>query len=163
MITYTCTIRSSVSRLFLALVLVFTLSPVEMRTPPPVVDGKDFFQVTDELGKENSHFMVSEALLAVIEQVREGRGGKGGREGGGRRGEGGRRKGERREGGRRALHHPKSGRVVLYCSSYFRRLSFDVDKKYVRNEFKSFGLFRITSILLFSGKSLQGVREGGDL
>ena len=30
---------------------------------------KDYFQVTDELAKENSHFALSEALLAVVEQV----------------------------------------------------------------------------------------------
>ena len=34
-----------------------------------VVEEKDYFQVTDELAKENSHFAISEALLAVIEQV----------------------------------------------------------------------------------------------
>ena len=33
-------------------------------------DEKDYFQVTDELAKENSHFAMSEALLAVVEQVR---------------------------------------------------------------------------------------------
>ena len=35
---------------------------------PP--ESKDYFQVTDELSKENSHFSLSEALLSVIEQVR---------------------------------------------------------------------------------------------
>ena len=33
-------------------------------------DGqKDYFQVTDELSRENSHFSLSEALLTVVEQV----------------------------------------------------------------------------------------------
>lgn len=36
----------------------------------PLHDEKDYFQVTDELAKENSHFAMSEALLAVVEQVR---------------------------------------------------------------------------------------------
>ena len=30
---------------------------------------KDYFQVTDELSRENSHFSLSEALLTVVEQV----------------------------------------------------------------------------------------------
>ena len=30
---------------------------------------KDYFQVTDELAMENSHFVLSEALLSVVEQV----------------------------------------------------------------------------------------------
>ena len=34
-----------------------------------MAEEKDYFQVTDELAKENSHFAISEALLAVIEQV----------------------------------------------------------------------------------------------
>jgi len=34
-----------------------------------VVEGKDYFTVTDELSKENAHFALSEALLVVIEQV----------------------------------------------------------------------------------------------
>lgn len=33
-------------------------------------DEKDYFQVTDELSQENSHFALSEALLAVIEQYK---------------------------------------------------------------------------------------------
>lgn len=33
-------------------------------------DEKDYFQVTDELAQENSHFSISEALLAVIEQYK---------------------------------------------------------------------------------------------
>lgn len=36
-----------------------------------VPSEKDYFQVTDELSKENSHFALSDALLAVIEQVSE--------------------------------------------------------------------------------------------
>ena len=32
-------------------------------------DHKDYFQVSDELSRENSHFALSEALLTVIEQV----------------------------------------------------------------------------------------------
>ena len=35
----------------------------------PVAEEKDYFTVTDELSKENSHFALSEALLVVIEQV----------------------------------------------------------------------------------------------
>ncbi|XP_064394629.1 protein associated with UVRAG as autophagy enhancer-like [Halichondria panicea] len=38
--------------------------------PPSVPDTKDYFQVTDELSKENSHFALSEALLSVIEQYK---------------------------------------------------------------------------------------------
>ena len=30
---------------------------------------KDYFQMSDELSRENSHFALSEALLSVIEQV----------------------------------------------------------------------------------------------
>ena len=30
---------------------------------------KDYFQVSDELSQENSHFTLSEALLTVVEQV----------------------------------------------------------------------------------------------
>ena len=37
--------------------------------PSLLPDTKDYFQVTDELSKENSHFALSEALLSVIEQV----------------------------------------------------------------------------------------------
>ena len=37
--------------------------------PAQLQDEKDYFQVTDQLGKENSHFALSEALLAVVEQV----------------------------------------------------------------------------------------------
>lgn len=33
---------------------------------------KDYFQVTDELSRENSHFSISEALLTVVEQVQQG-------------------------------------------------------------------------------------------
>ena len=44
-----------------------------LKAPPPMSsvpwDEKDYFQVTDELAKENSHFTLSEALLAIIEQV----------------------------------------------------------------------------------------------
>lgn len=43
-----------------------------MKAPPTVsvaMETKDYFQVTDELSKENSHFALSEALLAVVEQV----------------------------------------------------------------------------------------------
>ena len=42
---------------------------VKTSTLSQVPNEKDYFQVTDELAKENSHFAVSEALLAVIEQV----------------------------------------------------------------------------------------------
>ena len=38
-------------------------------TLSPAQDEKDYFQVTDELAKENSHFAMSEALLTVVEQV----------------------------------------------------------------------------------------------
>lgn len=38
------------------------------RSPPR--DEKDYFQVTDELSQENSHFSLSEALVAVIEQYK---------------------------------------------------------------------------------------------
>lgn len=31
---------------------------------------KDYFQLTDELSEENYHFSLSEALIAVVEQVR---------------------------------------------------------------------------------------------
>ena len=30
---------------------------------------KDYFQLTDELSEENYHFSLSEALIAVVEQV----------------------------------------------------------------------------------------------
>lgn len=43
-----------------------TLSP---EVHVPVAEEKDYFTVTDELSKENSHFALSEALLVVIEQV----------------------------------------------------------------------------------------------
>ena len=33
-------------------------------------DEKDYFQVTDELSQENTHFSLSEALLVVIEQYK---------------------------------------------------------------------------------------------
>ncbi len=36
----------------------------------PPRDEKDYFQVTDELALENSHFTLSEALLSVIEQYK---------------------------------------------------------------------------------------------
>lgn len=39
------------------------------RSPQPR-DEKDYFQVTDELSQEHSHFNLSEALLAVIEQYK---------------------------------------------------------------------------------------------
>ena len=35
----------------------------------PMAEEKDYFTVTDELSRENSHFALSEALLVVIEQV----------------------------------------------------------------------------------------------
>lgn len=38
-------------------------------TLPSPASDKDYFQVSDELSKENSHFALSEALLSVIEQV----------------------------------------------------------------------------------------------
>ena len=37
-----------------------------------VTGQKDYFQVTDELSRENSHFSISEALLTVVEQVQQG-------------------------------------------------------------------------------------------
>ena len=62
---------------FLSSSFSFLLSEVKLSraikssTPSGQVPSeKDYFQVTDELSKENSHFALSEALLAVIEQVR---------------------------------------------------------------------------------------------
>lgn len=43
---------------------------VSVQSSPPPQDEKDYFQVTDELSRENSHFSLSEALLAVIEQYK---------------------------------------------------------------------------------------------
>ena len=45
-------------------------APVEPRGGVASGSGqKDYFQVTDELSRENSHFSLSEALLCVLEQV----------------------------------------------------------------------------------------------
>ena len=35
------------------------------------MEGKDTFQIQDELSKDNFHFILSEALLSVIEEVRK--------------------------------------------------------------------------------------------
>ena len=49
-----------------------SLSPPELRSlTASSQEEKDYFQVTDDLAKENSHFALSEALLTVVEQVRE--------------------------------------------------------------------------------------------
>lgn len=34
------------------------------------MDSKDTFQIQDQLSKENYHFMLSDALMSVIEEVR---------------------------------------------------------------------------------------------
>ena len=34
-----------------------------------LAEGKDTFQIQDELGKDNYHFTLSEALIAVMEEV----------------------------------------------------------------------------------------------
>ena len=38
-------------------------------TSTTTASQKDYFQVTDELSRENSHFSLSEAMLTVVEQV----------------------------------------------------------------------------------------------
>ena len=48
---------------------VKSMRAVKTSTLSQIQDEKDYFQVTDELAKENSHFALSEALLAVVEQV----------------------------------------------------------------------------------------------
>ena len=45
-------------------------SPNSLYSGSPPRSEKDYFQVTDELSQENSHFSLSEALLAVMEQYK---------------------------------------------------------------------------------------------